>query len=121
MSSFTNVCAVIPVADHTAAVAWYKQWLGRGPDVEPDEGVAEWKIAGNAWLQVSQDSENAGKASVVIGVEDIDAHVSSLSSAGVRCGEIQDHDFIKLSELTDTDGNKINFVWENPNFQPPAE
>ncbi|MFC3448313.1 hypothetical protein [Amycolatopsis speibonae] len=42
---FKNVLAVLPVSDHAAAVAWYKQWIGRGPDVEPTEGVAEWPLA----------------------------------------------------------------------------
>ncbi|EMD28269.1 hypothetical protein C791_1268 [Amycolatopsis azurea DSM 43854] len=29
--------------------------------------------------------------------------------------------FIKLSDVADPEGNKINFVWENPNYQPPSE
>jgi len=119
--NFKNVNAVLPVADHAAAVAWYKQWIGRDPDVEPMEGVAEWQLAENAWIQVSVDPESAGKTSVVIGVEDIDAHVASLAKGEVKYGEIQDYGFIKLTEVPDPEGNKINFVWENPNFEPPAE
>ena len=121
MPSFKNVNAVLPVADHAAAVAWYKQWIGRDPDLQPMEGVAEWQLADNAWIQVAHDPEAAGKTSVVIGVEDIDSHVASLASEGVTCGEIQDYDFIKLSDVVDPEGNKINFVWENPNYEPPTE
>lgn len=121
MPKFKNVNAVLPVADHAAAVAWYKQWIGRDPDVEPTEGVAEWQIAENAWIQVAHDPESAGRTSVVIGVEDIESHVAGLTSEGMTVGDIQDYDFIKLSEVVDPDGNKINFVWENPNYQPPAE
>ncbi|MGK5740576.1 VOC family protein [Micromonospora sp. URMC 103] len=121
MPNFKNVNAVLPVTDHAAAVAWYKRWIGRGPDVEPMEGIAEWQLADNAWIQVSHDPEAAGKTSVVIGVEDIDSHVNTLASEGVRCGEIHDYGFIKLAELVDPEGNKINFVWENPNDERPAE
>lgn len=121
MPNFKNVNAVLPVSDHAAAVTWYKKWIGRAPDVEPMEGVAEWQLAENAWIQVSVDPDAAGKTSVVVGVEDIDAHVASLAREGVTCGEIQDYDFIKLSEAVDPEGNKINFVWENPKYEPPAE
>lgn len=121
MPKFTNINAVLPVSDHAAAVQWYSTWIGRRPDVEPTEGVAEWQLASNAWIQVSHDPSTAGKTNVVVGVEDIDDHVSSLAGAGVTCGEVQDYGFIKLSELSDPEGNKINFVWENPNFEPPAE
>ncbi len=121
MPRVKNVVAVLPVADHAAAVAWYKQWIGRDPDVEPVEGVAEWQLAENALIQVSHDPETAGGTNVVIGVEDLDAHVANLAAEGVTCGEIQDYGFIKLSDVTDPGGNKISFVWENPNYDPPSE
>jgi predicted enzyme related to lactoylglutathione lyase len=117
-----NVNAVLPVSDHAAAVAWYAKWLGRNPDVVPVEGVAEWQIAENAWIQVAQapDPTLAGKTSVVLGVNDIDAQVSTLSEAGVPTSDVNDYGFIKITEVSDPDGNKINFVWENPNFDPTA-
>lgn len=121
MPNFKSVNAVLPVSDHAAAVAWYTQWIGRAPDVEPMEGVAEWQLVDNAWIQVALNPDAAGKSSIVVGVEDIDDHVASLARQGVTCGEIQDYDFIKLSELPDPEGNKINFVWENPKFEPPTE
>jgi hypothetical protein len=121
LPSFKNVNAVLPVSDHAAAVGWYAKWIGRGPDVEPMAGVAEWQLADNAWIQVAHDPAAAGKTNVVIGVEDIDDHVASLAREGVTCGEIQDYDFIKLSDLVDPAGNKINFVSENPDYQPPAK
>lgn len=111
-----NVLAVMPVADHAGAVAWYKKWIGRDPDIEPMEGVAEWQLAENAMIQVGHDEEAAGNGNVIVGVDDIDELVSSLAKVGVTCGEIQDYGFIKLSELDDPEGNKINFVWENPNY-----
>lgn len=116
MPTFKNVVADLPVSDHAAAVAWYRNWIGRGPDVEPMEGVAEWQLAENAWIQVGQDEDTAGTGSVIIGVDDIDDLVTELAGVGVTCGEIQDYDFIKLSELADPEGNRVNFVWENPDY-----
>lgn len=121
MPTFKNVLAVLPVSDHAAAVAWYTRWIERGPDVEPTEGVAEWQLAENAWIQVAHAPEAAGKGSVVIGVEDIDDTMGTLAAQGVQCGPIQDYGFIKLSDVVDPEGNKINFVWENPDYKPPSE
>ncbi|MEO1336978.1 MAG: hypothetical protein AAFV29_15135, partial [Myxococcota bacterium] len=59
-TNLKNLVAVIPVKDHAAATAWYKKWIGRDADAAPAEGVAEWKLAGDGWLQVALDPENAG-------------------------------------------------------------
>jgi hypothetical protein len=70
-SNLKSVVGVLPVVDHAAAVSWYQKWVGRAPDVEPMEGVAEWQLAENAWIQVIQvsaDPEPAGKTTVVVGV-----------------------------------------------------
>ncbi len=34
------------------------------------------------------------------------------------CGPIQDFGFVKLTEIVDPAGNKVTFVWENPDFGP---
>ncbi|MEU8413108.1 VOC family protein [Amycolatopsis japonica] len=114
MPRFKDVYAVLPVSDHAAAVAWYERWIGRRPDTEPMEGVAEWLIAGSAGIQVAHDPEPAGKSTVVIGVEDIDETVGDLAERGVECGPVQDFGFVKVTEIVDPAGNKVTFVWENP-------
>ena len=109
-SNLKNVVDVLPVVDHAAAVSWYEKWIGRGPDVEPMEGVAEWQLAENAWIQVSVDPEPAGKSTVVVGVGDIDAQCSTCAAAGVTVGEINDYGFIKTAEAVDPAGNKVLFI-----------
>ncbi|MFI6303580.1 VOC family protein [Amycolatopsis thailandensis] len=121
MPGFKDVYAVLPVADHPAAVAWYERWIGRRPDAEPMEGVAEWRIAGNAGIQVAHAPEAAGRSTVVIVVDDIDETVGALEAQDVTCGPIQDYDFVKLTEVADPAGNKVTFVWENPNYRPSPE
>ena len=112
-SNLQNVVAVLPVVDHAAAMAWYEKWIGRAADVVPMEGIAEWRVAENAWIQVSAaDPEPAGKTSVVIGVADIDTQRSTCEAAGVTVGEVNDYGFIKTAAAVDPAGNTILFVQE---------
>ena len=68
-SNLASVVGVLPVADHAKAVEWYQKWIGRAPDVEPMEGIAEWQLVENAWIQVTVDPGSAGRSTVVVGVK----------------------------------------------------
>jgi len=52
-NNFTSLVSVLHVSDFDEAVEWYAKWLGRKPDITPDEGVAEWQLVENALIQVS--------------------------------------------------------------------
>ena len=71
-ANFNSLIAVIPVKVQDTAVEWYKKLLGRDADMVPEENVAEWQLAENAWLQVTLDPSRAGSTTIVIGVNDID-------------------------------------------------
>ena len=107
---YTGIVAVVPVNDHAASVTWYGQWIGRDADVVPMEGVAEWNLAGSAWIQVAHDPAHAGQTSVVVSVADAEAQRQACASAGVEPGALQDHGVVKLFEIEDPDGNKVVFV-----------
>lgn len=113
-SNYSSVVSVLHVSDHAKAVEWYSRWLGREPDLTPDEGVAEWKIAENAWIQVAAapSPDIAGKGTIVCGVHDLDKQRSTCEGTGVPLGETQDYGFIKLASLTDPSGNTVMFVQE---------
>lgn len=113
-NNYTSVISVLHVNDFEEAVNWYSKWLGRGPDVTPDEGIGEWKLADNAWIQVSvaPDPSVAGKGTVVCGVVDLEVQCSTCQKAGVSLGETQDYGFIKLADTSDPAGNTIVFVQE---------
>ena len=113
-SNLASVVGVLPVTDHAKAVKWYQKWIGRGPDVEPMEGIAEWQVAENAWIQVSVDPESAGRTTVVVGVKDIDAQRAACTAVKVAVGDVSDHGFVKTAEAVDPAGNKILFVQEVP-------
>jgi predicted enzyme related to lactoylglutathione lyase len=118
-SNIVNVVGVLPVTDHAKAVAWYEKWIGRAPDVEPMEGVAEWELAGNAWIQVALDPGPAGRTTVVVGVEDVDVQRSACAAVDVAVGDVVDHGFVRTAEAVDPAGNTILFVQESQEPQEP--
>ena len=110
-TNISNVVAVVPVKDHQKAVGWYTKLLGREADLVPMDGVAEWQLADNAWLQVGADPERAGNTTVIIGVNDIDVQCSFCAKAGVPLGEVVEYpEIIKMAETVDPEGNKVAFV-----------
>ena len=111
-SNFKSVTAVLPVKDQAAAIAWSERWIGRAPDLVPVEGVAEWQLAGQGWLQVALDPDHAGSTSVVVVVRDVLAQHKTCLDAGVTPADIQDFGIVKLFEIVDPDGNKVVFVQE---------
>lgn len=107
-----SVVAVLPVDNFDEAKAWYATLFGRPADVEPMDGIAEWQIAENAWIQVCVDAP-AGGTSVVIGVGDLVQHADLLTAAGVAAGEIVEYPgVVKTLGVTDPAGNTITFVEE---------
>ncbi|QBJ98490.1 VOC family protein [Rhodococcus sp. ABRD24] len=106
-----SVIAVLPVKDFSTATAWYATWLGRPADVEPMDGIAEWQIAENAWIQVTVDPDTAGRTNVVVGVDDLDAQIDLCTSAGVDIGAVEEYpDVVKTLVIADPDGNKVTFA-----------
>ena len=115
-SNINSVIAVVPVRNQDTATGWYKKLLGRDADIVPVEGVAEWQLAENAWLQVTTDPERAGSTTVIIGVNDIDAQCSSCVAANVPHGEVVEYpEVIKMIEVIDPDGNKVAFIQDISN------
>lgn len=108
-----SVVGVVPVTDHAKAVTWYRKWIGRAPDVEPVEGVAEWQLVENAWIQVTLDPESAGRTTVVVGVEDLDAQRAACAAVDVAVGDVSDYGVVRTAEAVDPAGNKILFVQES--------
>lgn len=110
-SNILNVVAVLPVKEQKKAVDWYTKLLGRKPDVVPVDEVAEWMLAENAWIQVTVDPEQAGNATVIVGVADIETQKSVCAKAKVPLGEVVEiPGVIKMAEAADPAGNKVTFV-----------
>ena len=66
-----TIISVFQVSDVEKSLSWYKKWLGE-PDVVPMEGVAEYELNKDVWLQLSYEgTEKIEKSSIIIGIEDI--------------------------------------------------
>lgn len=111
-SNFTSVVSILPVKDHAKALAWYKSWIGRDPDLVPMEGMAEWNVVEGGWIQVGLDPENAGGTTAVLGVRSLEQQLETCVQAKIKTSEVQDHGFIKMFTIKDPDGNQVAFVQE---------
>lgn len=114
--NINSVISVIPVKNFQESLIWYKQLVGRDPDVVPMEGIAEWQIVGNSWIQVSIDPDRAGNTTLVICVNDLEAQCKTCSVSNLPIGEIVEYpEIIRMAEIIDPEGNKISFVQDISN------
>jgi catechol 2,3-dioxygenase-like lactoylglutathione lyase family enzyme len=109
--SLNDICAVVATRDYATARAWYSRIMGRDPDLEPVDGVAEWQITATAWLQLIEDADRAGKSAVRFGVNDLAAQIAELNDAGIATGEpVVIADMVTVVDVADPDGNEVSFV-----------
>ena len=107
-----TIVSVFQVSDIEKSLPWYKKWLGE-PDVVPMEGVAEYQLNKDVWLQLSYEgTEKIEKSSIIIGIEDIKSCKQILGDNGIETGEIQDYEVVLVFDIYDPDGNRISFVQE---------
>lgn len=86
----TSLTHAVEVASLGRAEQWYTALLGRGPDLIPTEGVLEWQLLGQAWLQVSEGAVgHPGTQMLHIGVEDISHTAAELAQQQIDVGEIE--------------------------------
>ena len=108
-----SVIAVVAVKDQAKSEAYYQQIFGRKADLVPFEGVAEWKIAEGAWVQVGADPEKAGSSTVILGVTDVEKQREICKERGITLSETEEiPGLIKMAEAEDPDANKVVFVQE---------
>lgn len=117
--SFTHVLAVAPVTAIEPAVEWYERLLGRPADTRPMDGLADWHISPDAWLQVFQSPEHAGGSLVNLVVDDLDKALSDLAGRGITSGDVQPGSgSVRFAAVHDPDGNRITLI-ENPVARVP--
>ncbi len=114
-----DVAAVVATRDYATARTWYSHILGRDPDLEPIDGVAEWQITATAWIQLLTDADRAGKSAVRFGVSDLAAQIAALDDVGIAAGQpVVIADMVRVVDITDPDGNEVSFVEA---IEPAAE
>ncbi|NTS78484.1 VOC family protein [Catenovulum sp. SM1970] len=111
VKNVSSVISILPVQNFEQALTWYQTLMGRTPDIVPMEGIAEWQIVENAWIQVSFDPERAGQTTVVLCVDNLAAQYQRCIDANLAIGEIVEYpEIIKMAEVNDPEGNKLSFV-----------
>lgn len=111
MSIINSVIAVIPVKDFDRALNWYINLFDRNPDMQPMEGIAEWQLVDNAWVQLTVAEECSANATVIVGVDDVEGKRQELLQKDLPAGELIEYPgVIKMFEVSDLEGNKISFV-----------
>ncbi|HEY1839097.1 MAG TPA: VOC family protein [Mycobacterium sp.] len=109
--SIAHLLAVVPVTDLERSRRWYETLFGREPDNNPMPNLVEWQAVPGGWVQVFIDDQHAGSTVVNFAVQDLDAHIDELKQRGLAPGEIVDaNKGVRLSALSDPDGNKIWFI-----------
>ena len=89
-----NALAGIGVTDLTMAIDWYTKVMGRGPDQQPMPEVAEYCFSRGGWLQLFPDKARAGKSSVTLTVDDLDARLNELRAAGIQVSKPTRTDYV---------------------------
>lgn len=105
-----NAIASLAVKDLESAAAWYQRLFGRPPDSTPMPEVVEWKFERGGWLQVYQLPDRAGRGSVTLAVDDIDALAAHLQERGIGAGKRSSGNRVKTLMIPDPDGNSIAFA-----------
>ena len=105
-----NALAGVAVGNLTSAIGWYAKLLGRKPDLQPMEELAEWEFAGGGWIQVFQDSGRAGASSVTLVETDVEARIADLKAKGIPIKSASADDNVAIAIIADPDGNQIVFA-----------
>jgi predicted enzyme related to lactoylglutathione lyase len=105
-----NALAFTAVRDIDEAVRFYRMLLGREPDAQPMEGLAEWKFEDGGWLQVNENRLLAGRSSVTLVETDIDERMSMLTRAGIKPRSFVQGEAVSVVIIVDPDGNQVVFA-----------
>ncbi|MEV6318875.1 VOC family protein [Streptomyces sp. NPDC051776] len=112
--AFTHVLAVAPVRDIETAVAWYERLIGRPADRRPMDGLADWHISSDGWIQVFASPEHAGSTLLNLVVDDLDSALAAITGRGLTAGPVEHGgQKVRFAALHDPDGNRITLI-ENP-------
>ncbi len=109
-----SVTVGVPTTDLQRSVQWYQRVFElTSPDLEPSEGVVEFKVGG-VWLRLGQDSQGAPGGFVLrFGVADVAGQRARLARMGVQVSGLrQVESVLEYFDFTDPDGNRLGLYAE---------
>ena len=102
------VFAGIPVSELEPAIDWYERFLGRPPDMIPNELERTWQLTDDGWVYVVEDGGRAGNALATLIVDDLDERIGGLNERGIETGEVEQlNEKTRVVQVADPDGNRI--------------
>ncbi len=105
--TYTAVLAQSTVTDLGSAERWYTALLGRAPDERPMDGLLQWLVTPGGGVQVWVEPERAGRCTLLLSTDDLDATAARLSTAGIAHDGPEPGGGQRLLRLTDPDGNRV--------------
>jgi hypothetical protein len=89
-------------------VDWYERFLGRPPDMAPNEKERTWQLTDDGWIYVVGGAHRAGRGLTTLLVYDLDSRIGELNERGIETGEIERlNESTRKLVVTDPDGNQI--------------
>ena len=105
-----DLFAVVPVRDYGEAHPWYERLLGEPPEFEAHETECVWRIGEEGYLAVNEDADRAGRTSVTIFVDDLDAVAAEIEARGITPAKRETYsNGVRKATFRDADGNEIGF------------
>ena len=108
------------VKDLDAAENWYTRLLGREPDHRPMPTLVQWELSDDAGFMLSSSEEIAGKGTMFLYVDDLEAERRRLKGEGIELGEDNEGDYSTLAQVRDPDGNMVTLASPPSKPFPPA-
>ena len=78
------------VADREDAIDWYSRFMGRPPDMLPNQREATWRLTPTSSLYIVVDPATAGRGVATIIVPDLNAQIDRLRKQGISEGELEE-------------------------------
>jgi predicted enzyme related to lactoylglutathione lyase len=104
-----HVFSGIAVADYDSALAWYKRFFGRPPDVIVSERESMWQVVHAGWIYVVGDTTRAGSVLLTLLVDNLEDHIAELGERGLETSAIETvPGLYRKAVITDLEGNMIS-------------
>jgi catechol 2,3-dioxygenase-like lactoylglutathione lyase family enzyme len=104
-----HLFAGLRVRNFDSALAWYERLLGE-PTFLPHATEAVWTLADDRSIYVVEEADRAGQGTVLVFVDDLDAHIGEIGSRGVEPHASETYsNGVRKVVYRDPDGNEVAF------------
>ena len=108
-SPYKSITIGIPVSNLEESQKWIYSVLGDLERMVPAEGVVEFQLSPNTWLQLFEMETINNQSVVRLEVSDIESEYKRLQDLGIKLSELQIvPDVVSVFEFEDQDGNAFS-------------